>query len=144
MSKEVRELILRKGRFNKSTILKVKKGWSVVFKLAPEFLEHKTLSPLINYPEEGNQFSRDKYQDVFKVNCSDVSQGEDKVSEVEFSVAGPYHYMVCAGQEILSDGVITVDPDLPFPLDSLVCQTVLSKLLGPVSAWREKLEVAHK
>ena len=66
------------------------------------------------------------------------------MAELEFSLAGPYHFMVCAGKEILSDGVITVDPDLLFPLESVVCQTVLSKLLGRVSAWRDKLEVAHR
>ena len=151
MSKEIRELTLRKGRFNKSTILKVKKGWSVIFKLAPEFFEHKALSLLINYPEDGKQFERDKYQDIFKVSSPRVGhiltsqvQGKEKVGELEFSQAGPFHFMVCAGQEILSDGVITVDPDLLFPLESVVCQTVLSKLLGRVSAWRGKLEVAHK
>ena len=72
MSKEIRELTLRKGRFNKSTILKVKKGWSVIFKLAPEFFEHKALSLLINYPEDGKQFERDKYQDIFKVSSPRV------------------------------------------------------------------------
>ena len=67
MSKETRELTLRKGRFEKSVIYRVKKHGSVVFKLAPEFLEDETVSIFINYPEEGSQFDRDKYQDIFKV-----------------------------------------------------------------------------
>ena len=67
MSRETRELTLRKGRFDKSVIYRVKKHWSVIFKLAPEFLEDETLSIFINYPEDGSQFDRDKYQDIFKV-----------------------------------------------------------------------------
>ena len=67
MSKETRELTLRKGRFEKSVIYRVKKHGSVVFKLAPEFLEDETLSIFINYPEDGSQFDRDKYQDIYKV-----------------------------------------------------------------------------
>ena len=67
MSTETRELTLRKGRFEKSVIYRVKKHWSVIFKLAPEFFEDETLSIFINYPEDGSQFDRDKYQDIFKV-----------------------------------------------------------------------------
>ena len=37
-----------------------------------------------------------------------------------------------------------VEPELSIPMDSIVCQTVLSKLLGPVQSWRDKLEVAYK
>ena len=67
MSTETRELTLRKGRFEKSVIYRVKKHGSVVFKLAPEFLEDETVSIFINYPEDGSQFDRDKYQDIYKV-----------------------------------------------------------------------------
>ena len=67
MSKEPRELTLSKGRFDKSVIYKVEKHNSVIFKLAPEFLEDETVSIFINYPEDGSQFDRDKYQDIFKV-----------------------------------------------------------------------------
>ena len=67
MSKETRELTLRKGRFDKSVIYRVKKYWSVIFKLAPEFFEDKTLRILVNYPEDGRQFDRDRYQDIYRV-----------------------------------------------------------------------------
>ena len=74
----------------------------------------------------------------------EVVQGEGKVTELQFSLAGSFHYMVTAGEEIVCDGFVSVDPELSVPLDSLVCQTVLSKLLGPLSSWRDKLEVAHR
>ena len=37
-----------------------------------------------------------------------------------------------------------VDPELMYPMDSIVCQTVLSKLLGPLPTWKDKLEVAYR
>ncbi len=61
--------------------------------------------------------------------------------------AGAYHYYVASGaSEPLCDGYISVDPDLAqgLHLDGLMCQTVLAKLLGPLTTWREKLEVAFR
>ena len=64
------------------------------------------------------------------------------------SVAGSFHYYVTSGADPgpLCDGYLSVDPELPrgLPLDSLVCQTVLAKLLGPLASWRDKLEVAYR
>ena len=64
------------------------------------------------------------------------------------SVAGSFHYYVASGADPgpLCDGYLSVDPELPrgLALDSLVCQTVLAKLLGPLASWRDKLEVAYR
>ena len=64
------------------------------------------------------------------------------------SVAGSFHYYVTSGADPgpLCDGYLSVDPELPrgLPLESLVCQTVLAKLLGPLASWRDKLEVAYR
>lgn len=80
MSTETRELTLRKGRFEKSVIYRVKKHWSVIFKLAPEFFEDETLSIFINYPEDGSQFDRDKYQDIFKVKKKEGNKTQFKTN----------------------------------------------------------------
>lgn len=44
------------------------------------------------------------------------------------------------------DPVMTCGPDLatPLPLDCVQCQTVLSKLLGPIPTWEAKLRVAKE
>ena len=74
------------------------------------------------------------------------SQGKGTVTELKFSIAGSFHYFVSPGvsTDIVCDGFVSVEPELSLPLESLVCQTVLSKLLGPLSSWRDKLEVAHR
>ena len=133
---KVRALTLNKGRFDKCTLYKVKKGCQILFILAPEFLADDNISLFINYPENGAQFERKKYQNIYRK--------ED--SCVQVTRAGSYHYYVTISKEIVCDGYISVDPDLPhgLQLDSVVCQTVLSKLLGPLHTWKDKLEVAHR
>ena len=135
-SGEERVLTLHKGRFEKSTLYKVKKGWKILFKFSPEFLADDDLSLYINYPENGAQFERKKYQNIYS----------KEESCVQVTRAGSYHYYVTISEEIVCDGYISVDPDLPhgLQLDSVVCQTVLSKLLGPLHTWKDKLEVAYR
>ena len=66
---EVRSLTLKRGKFEKSTLYKVKKGWKVKFKFSPEFLPEDNLSLLINFPIEGASFIRDKYAFLFRPWC---------------------------------------------------------------------------
>merc|ERR1719228_2555722 len=51
-------------------------------------------------------------------------------------------------KKAIGGGYFLVDPKLscngnPVPLDSIVCQTVLSKNLGPLDSWMDTLAVAH-
>ena len=135
---EARALTLHKGRFDKCNLYKVKKGCAIVFTFAPEFLADDNISLFINYPVDGAQFERNKYQNIYS-NCK-------QEYKLTVNIAGSYHYYVTISQDIVSDGYISVDPDLAhgLQLDSLVCQTVLSKLLGPLNSWKDKLEVAYR
>ena len=69
---EVRELTLYRGRFEKSNLYKVKKGWRVVLSLGPEFLAVDNIRLMTNYPVDGDTFDRNKYRDIYQV-C-DTSQ----------------------------------------------------------------------
>ena len=40
-------------------------------------------------------------------------------------------------------GYFVVDPDLGYSPDSISCQTVITKLLGPLTQWRSRLAVSH-
>ena len=74
---EVRSLTLHKGRFEKTRLYKVKKGWKILFKLAPEFLAESDISFHINSPAaaDGENFCREKYQNILiKVHNSETFQ----------------------------------------------------------------------
>ena len=72
---EVRCLTLHRGRFEKTRLYKVKKNWKIIFKLAPEFLAQSDISFHINYPVDGENFCREKYQSVNIKVRSYVSRG---------------------------------------------------------------------
>ena len=61
---EVRSLTLHRGRFEKTRLYKVKKGWKIIFKLAPEFLSESDISFHINCSADGENFCREKYQNI--------------------------------------------------------------------------------
>ena len=113
MPGEVRTLTLHKGRFEKSVLYKVKKGWRVKFQLAPEFLAEENLALFTNYPVDGSEFDRNKYHDIYS---------EDSC-HLDLALAGSYHYYVSAradtGDTMLCDGFLSVDPELQHNIDSL-------------------------
>ena len=61
---EVRSLTLHRGRFEKTRLYKVKKGWKIIFKLALEFLAESDISFHINCPADGENFCREKYRNI--------------------------------------------------------------------------------
>lgn len=67
---------MHRGRFEKTRLYKVKKNWKIIFKLAPEFLAESDISFHINYPVDGENFCREKYQSVnIKVQMGNISRG---------------------------------------------------------------------
>ena len=110
MPGEVRTLTLHKGRFEKSVLCKVKKGWRVKFQLAPEFLSEENLALFTNYPVDGSEFDRDKYHNIYSEDSCHLDLGQ----------AGSYHYYVSNNSDnMLCDGFISVDPELHHNIDSL-------------------------
>ena len=97
----------------------------------PGSLARGEVEVFTNYPESGEQFCRNTFRKLHTL-------------QLRLQAAGSFHFYWAAAGERLGECWLSCDPSLPLPLSGLVCQTVLSKLLGPLPDWRDKLEVAYR
>lgn len=153
---EVRVLTLNDGDHQESTLYRLQKGWCLQFRLGPSLLGRR-VSLHCNHPASAEaEFDRAAYR-VVPWSCDAASGSEDdtaKYAEVPILRAGSFHYYFTfdgsatrQGSGYLTvDPVLTCGPDLstPLPLDCVQCQTVISKLLGPIPTWEGKLRVAKE
>ncbi|XP_034951239.1 glycogen debranching enzyme isoform X2 [Chelonus insularis] len=143
---DVRILTLNKGEHLDSILYRIKKGWTVEFRLGPS-LFGKTINIFTNHPSSSeNVFERDTYYQLPWCN---------EVAVLKVKRAGSFHYYITDAKEkndskAISSGYLLVEPELRvgvpemiLPLDCIQCQTVLSKCLGPFSTWEEKLQVSR-
>ena len=73
----------------------------------------------------------------------------DRYVDIELDCAGPYRFRYTTGSSVGEEeeegsGFFVVDPTLSYRPDGLCCQTYITKLLGPLSEWRDKLRVAKQ
>ena len=142
MSPEIRELTLSKGKFEECVLYKLKKRWVLRFKLGPDCLaEDVTL--YTNYPLDGDEYDRSTYHPL-AWHCPTQQDRTSRYAELSVHLPGSFHFYFTISNTQAGAGYFLVDPELLFPLDSIVCQTVLSKLLGPLNTWKDKLEVAYR
>ncbi|KAF1764730.1 hypothetical protein GCK72_004680 [Caenorhabditis remanei] len=140
---EIRIIVLEDGERLDSVIRKVEKGWIVRFKRGSSLLGKKvsvytTVSP-------GSPLKWSEGKDHLSVFC-----------EVKCQEAGSfrYHFIVESEESETAEtvesghGYFLVMPGLqingkPLNLDGICCQTYLTKLLGPLNEWKNRLKVAH-
>uniref|UniRef100_A0A1I8PA84 Glycogen debranching enzyme n=1 Tax=Stomoxys calcitrans TaxID=35570 RepID=A0A1I8PA84_STOCA len=121
-----------------------------------------------NYPIEGQKFKRTEYRILnwYLKNGTKITTNKynsahvvdtDIYTEVKMNISGTFrfwfHYKDNNKQEHAGSLYIQVEPTLHvgpagaqkiIPLDSVRCQTVLSKLLGPINTWESKLRVTKE
>ncbi|XP_068991673.1 glycogen debranching enzyme isoform X1 [Neodiprion pinetum] len=143
--RQLRVLVLNNGEHQDGTLYRLRKGWQVQFRLGPSLLG-KNINIFTNHPLEVNQkFERTSYHQLLLVNDS---------ADLTLALAGSFHYYITDDRDEsngtpIASGYLLVDPELYvgggkeiLPLDCIQCQTVLSKGLGPLPTWEEKLLVA--
>ncbi|KAK4875160.1 hypothetical protein RN001_011582 [Aquatica leii] len=155
----VRVLTLNDGEHTSSTLYRIEKNWILQFRLGPSLFGRK-VSLYCNYPENKDgklgEFNRNRYfllpfkQDEGCSNADDTAL----YTEINVKMAGSFHYYFVYENATEpcphGSGYFLVDPVLKFgdndtlPLDCIQCQTVLSKCLGPLSSWENKLRVAKE
>jgi len=151
----VRELCLEKGKFEESNLYKLKKSWILKFKLGPSLLSEK-IALFTNYPiKSDHEFESGTFYELPWEGGSKNDQ-TSMFSSISVNIPGSFRFFFTLDhgdkkenlKNALGGGYFLVDPELQckgkaIPLDSIVCQTVLSKNLGTLDTWLDKLEVAH-
>ena len=125
-------------------------GYVLRFTLAPSlYAKHVVLKT--DYPPPGTLYKRNVLRQLkWKYSAKQPNWDPDRYIELELNLAGPYRFIYESGiTEALEDGVegsgyFVVDPDLNYSPNGLACQTYISKLLGPLPAWRQRLQAAVK
>ncbi|OQR68221.1 glycogen debranching enzyme-like [Tropilaelaps mercedesae] len=138
------------GRNYESEIYKVPKGAIVRFTLGPSLYGHK-VALFINSPTSPQvTFKRNCYRPLkWEHHFADYADEGNAYSDCMFPSSGTFrfYFTVDGSSEENGSGFILVDPVLilqgkALPLDGIQCQTVLSKCLGPLHTWEDKIAVA--
>ncbi|XP_025075084.1 glycogen debranching enzyme isoform X3 [Pogonomyrmex barbatus] len=142
---QIRVLTVNDGEHLDGILYRLKKGWTVEFRLGASLLG-KTLDVFINHPLSADKkFERHSYYQL---------QWVDETASIHLTLAGSFHYYVTDQIEgdikPVASGYLLVDPELKvgedgekLPLDCIQMQTVLAKCLGPFSMWESKLLVTR-
>ncbi|KAK4310829.1 hypothetical protein Pmani_017632 [Petrolisthes manimaculis] len=155
---QVRVLTLNHGDHLDSTLFRLQKGWVLQLRPGPSLLG-RAVSVFTNHPEDPSEgFTRSRYRRLRWMSDS-RNKGDDTALyvEVTLSMPGSFHYYFTYedGSEdrvkaegsgfFLVDPVLTVGMDnQPLPQDCIQCQTVLSKCLGPLPDWEQRIQVAYE
>ncbi|XP_011685016.1 PREDICTED: glycogen debranching enzyme isoform X2 [Wasmannia auropunctata] len=142
---QVRVLTVNNGEHLDGILYRLKKGWTVEFRLGASLLG-KALDVFVNHPlSPDKKFERHTYYQL---------QWVDESASIHLTLPGSFHYYVTDQVEghikPVASGYLLVDPELrvgehgeELPLDCVQIQTVLAKSLGPFSTWENKLLVTR-
>ncbi|KAL7671642.1 hypothetical protein ACOME3_006533 [Neoechinorhynchus agilis] len=156
MSKEqqVRILTLNDGDFNEDKLFSVMHGVIVYF-TPGHSLYHKIIKFYLNYPADGENFSRKKYRELKWINPNKKSSKNDNFNQyaaVQFNKCGTFHYYFTEDESDrqVGNGYVVVYPILnsydgqPISKNGLQCQTLLAKCLGRFDEWLDRIMVTVK
>ncbi|KAG7221002.1 hypothetical protein INR49_001720 [Caranx melampygus] len=121
------------------------------FRLGPS-LQGRRVVVHTNYPAEGQKFERNNFRVLEWNYPSGKEDDSDKFCALDLKIAGSYQYYFGRGDtERSGAGYIVVDPVLRvgadnhvLPMDCITIQTYLSKCLGHLDDWPDRLRVAKE
>ncbi|XP_041133692.1 glycogen debranching enzyme-like isoform X1 [Polyodon spathula] len=150
-SKQIRVLLLNDMEKLDRTLFRLEQGYELQFRLGPT-LQGKAVNVCTNYPSPGEKLNRRAFRTLEWINPTGREDDSDKFCKLDLRVAGSYEYHFGIGEEVKHGaGYIVVDPVLRvgadnrvLPLDCISIQTYLSKCLGPLDEWPDRLRVARE
>lgn len=131
-----------------SKLFKLKTGWTLRFKLVP-LLYAKNVRVFTDYPLPGELYKRGRLRELsWSCRTRQAVWDPDRFIDIQLDAAGPFRflYTIDADQNGPSEGsgYFVVDPQLGYSPDGISCLTYITKLLGPLSEWRSRLQVAKE
>uniref|UniRef100_A0A7N6FAR9 Glycogen debranching enzyme n=1 Tax=Anabas testudineus TaxID=64144 RepID=A0A7N6FAR9_ANATE len=115
-------------------------GFELQFRLGPS-LQGRKVMVHTNYPLEGQPFQRHNFHVLEWNYPSGKDDDSDKFCSLNLKIAGSYqYYFGCGTTERSGGGYIVVDP----VLYCITIQTYLSKCLGHLDDWPDRLRVAKE
>lgn len=141
-------LIINSGENLESKLLRVSKRTTLTLKPGPRFLAPE-VSIKTNYPiKKGTKFNRDQYHDlpITSDHQDSISSSFNWSAILTLEIAGTFSF-ICSTSENNNEiwqAFVIVEPEIKIPLNSIRCQTVLSKNLGPLKEWRKRLTISKE
>ncbi|KAK2843994.1 hypothetical protein Q5P01_010653 [Channa striata] len=149
--KQIRVLMLNEKENLERTLFRLEQGFELQFRLGPS-LQGRRVKVHTNYPLEGEPFQRNNFRALEWNYPSGKEDDSDKFCSLDLKMAGSYqYYFGCGDTERSGGGYIVVDPVLRvgadnhvLPLDCITIQTYLSKCLGHLDDWPDRLRVSKE
>ncbi len=141
-------LKLDRGQDWDSKLLKVRVNWTLKLVVAPGIYA-EDVRVFTEFPADGALYARGKFRELqWTHKGSHARTDPDRYVLLKLSAAGPFKLQWTFGPDcktgpIQGHGYLVVDPDLGYSPDSISCQTVITKQLGPLKQWRSRLEVSY-
>lgn len=140
-------LIINLGENLQDKLFRVNKKSNLILKPEPR-CSALQVTLKTNYPiKKGSKFNRTKYYPLaISADHQDlISSAFNWSVSIILEIAGTFHF-ICStlDEKEIWQAYIIVNPELKIPLDSVRCQTVLSKNLGPLSEWRMRLTLTKE
>ncbi|XP_072366697.1 LOW QUALITY PROTEIN: glycogen debranching enzyme-like [Scyliorhinus torazame] len=148
-TKQVRILHLNDWDRLERKLFRLKQGYELQFRLGPS-LQGKDIHVHTNYPADAEVFDRHHFR---LLEWQDpAGDDSDRYCKIDVQLSGSFQFYVSHGNNHkIGMGFIVVDPILHvghnnqvLPLDCICAQTFLSKCLGPLDEWEDRLNVARQ
>ena len=148
---QIRILRLVDGQHNDGILYRLQKQWVLHFMLGSTLASRK-VTIYTNVPQDGKAYDRSKYRKL-DWNTSSELNGDrlDDFASLTLKTAGSFQYYFEYDGKKSGSGYFIVDPTLTIgsddkvlPLDAVCMQTVLPKLLGKFSSWKDRLQVGKE
>ncbi|RUS77596.1 hypothetical protein EGW08_014635 [Elysia chlorotica] len=157
MLTQVRVFTLAHGENSQHKLFRLEKGWTLRFILGPSLMASNVRIFCNHPPDHDTKYKRSKYYEVPWHSTTGLSSDRTSLTaEVHLHLAGSYNFFFTVDgsddpEKCNGSGYFLVDPTLhlgpekeEISMDAIVCQSVITKLLGYFDEWLPRLQVASE